>query len=56
MSEHVTKDSVQENGEVRTECSCGASWTHPKSRPMPERLSINDAHKSYGQRMKSVVL
>lgn len=42
--------------EVRSTCSCGAVWTHPKGRARGERLAIEHAHRTYGQRVKSVVL
>lgn len=56
VTEHLTTEVMQENGEIRTSCSCGASWTHPTGRSPYERLAINEAHSGYAQRLKSVVL
>lgn len=53
---HVITHTLTERGEVRSTCTCGDSWTHPKGRLFSVRMAVDDAHTTYGQTLKSTVL
>lgn len=47
---------LQPNGEPKTDCQCGASWTHKASVTHAEILSIHRSHLAYFNRPLTTVL
>lgn len=47
---------MQDNGEYRARCSCGATWTYDKSRSMAYMKDIYAAHLGYFNRPPTLVL
>lgn len=46
-TEHHVVTWLQENGELKSDCSCGMHWTHPRDRTPEQREEIYQAHVAY---------
>lgn len=53
---HQATIKLQQDGEPRTDCECGASWTHKASATHVEILSIHKSHLAYFNRPLTTVL